>query len=101
MRAEWAMHRPIETILSGPAASVVGVRHLIQRNGVQPAQRDIWAVDVGGTTTDIAALRDGWPILNAKGARVAGWRTMIEAVDVHTTGLGGDSHVRLDREGRP
>ena len=57
-------------------------------------------MDVGGTTTDIAALRDGWPILNAKGARVAGWRTMIEAVDVHTTGLGGDSHVRLDREGR-
>ena len=100
VRAEWAMQRPIETILSGPAASAVGAWHLVQRNGVQPAQRDIWTVDVGGTTTDIAALRDGWPILNAKGARVAGWRTMIEAVDVHTTGLGGDSHVRLDREGR-
>ena len=94
------MHRPIETILSGPAASAVGAWHLAQRNGTQPGQRDVWTVDVGGTTTDIAALRDGWPILNARGASVGGWRTMIEAVDVHTTGLGGDSHVRLDREGR-
>jgi N-methylhydantoinase A/oxoprolinase/acetone carboxylase beta subunit len=100
VRAEWAMQRPIETILSGPAASAVGAWHLIRRDGAAPDRRDIWAVDVGGTTTDIAALRDGWPILNAHGARVAGWRTMIEAVDVHTTGLGGDSHVRLDREGR-
>ena len=55
VRRPWAMHRPIETILSGPAASAVGAWHLVQRNGVQPAQRDIWAVDVGGTTTDIAA----------------------------------------------
>ena len=99
VRAEWAMERPIETILSGPAASAVGAWHLAQRNGTQPGQRDVWTVDVGGTTTDIAALRDGWPILNPKGASVGGWRTMIEAVDVHTTGLGGDSHVRLDREG--
>jgi N-methylhydantoinase A/oxoprolinase/acetone carboxylase beta subunit len=57
-------------------------------------------VDVGGTTTDIGALRGGWPILNEEGATVGGWRTMVEAVDVHTAGLGGDSHVRLDGEGR-
>jgi N-methylhydantoinase A/oxoprolinase/acetone carboxylase beta subunit len=89
VRAGFAVHRPIETILSGPAASVIGAWHLAGR-------RDVWTVDVGGTTTDIAALRGGWPVLNADGARVAGWRTMIEAVDVHTTGLGGDSHVRVD-----
>jgi N-methylhydantoinase A/oxoprolinase/acetone carboxylase beta subunit len=88
--AEWAMRRPIETILSGPAASVVGAWHLAGR-------QDVWTVDVGGTTTDIAALRDGWPILNSRGASVGGWRTMVEAVDVHTTGLGGDSHVRFDK----
>jgi N-methylhydantoinase A/oxoprolinase/acetone carboxylase beta subunit len=90
--AEFAAHRPIETILSGPAASVVGAWHLAGR-------RDVWTVDVGGTTTDIAALRGGRPVLNVDGAQVAGWRTMIEAVDVHTTGLGGDSRVRIDREG--
>ena len=93
VRAEWAMQRPVETILSGPAASVVGAWHLAGR-------RDGWVVDVGGTTTDIGALRDGWPILNAEGATIGGWRTMVEAVDVHTAGLGGDSHVRLDTEGR-
>jgi len=93
VRAEWAMHRPVETILSGPAASVVGAWHLAGR-------RDGWVVDVGGTTTDIGALRDGWPILNDEGATIGGWRTMVEAVDVHTAGLGGDSHVRLDGEGR-
>ncbi|MGA9349340.1 MAG: hydantoinase/oxoprolinase family protein [Anaerolineae bacterium] len=93
VRAEWAMQRPIETVLSGPAASAVGAWHLA-------GQRDVWVVDVGGTTTDIAALRDGQPRLNPEGARVGGWRTMVEAVDVHTAGLGGDSHVRFDREGR-
>jgi N-methylhydantoinase A/oxoprolinase/acetone carboxylase beta subunit len=88
VRADWAMHRPIETILSGPAASLVGAWHLGGR-------RDVWVVDVGGTTTDIGVLRGGAPLLNEQGARVAGWRTMVEAVDVHTVGLGGDSHVRL------
>jgi len=91
VRAEWAMQRPIETILSGPAASAVGAWHLAGR-------RDVWAVDIGGTTTDIARLRDGAPILNPEGAYVGGWQTMVEAVDVHTTGLGGDSYVRLDEE---
>jgi N-methylhydantoinase A/oxoprolinase/acetone carboxylase beta subunit len=93
IRADLALQRPIETILSGPAASVVGAQRLARRG-------DIWVVDVGGTTTDIASLRDGAPRLNEEGAEVGGWRTMVEAIDVHTTGLGGDSHVRLDREGQ-
>jgi N-methylhydantoinase A/oxoprolinase/acetone carboxylase beta subunit len=92
IRSDIALERPIETILSGPAASVVGAWHLAGR-------RDAWVVDVGGTTTDIAALSDGAPRLNREGAQVAGWRTMVEAIDVHTTGLGGDSHVRMDGGG--
>jgi N-methylhydantoinase A/oxoprolinase/acetone carboxylase beta subunit len=92
VRAEWALRRPIETILSGPAASVVGAWYLAGR-------QDIWVVDVGGTTTDIAALRDGRPRLNPEGASVGRWQTMVEAVDVHTVGLGGDSQVRV-RDGR-
>ncbi|MEA3341443.1 MAG: hydantoinase/oxoprolinase family protein, partial [Chloroflexota bacterium] len=87
VRAEWAMRRPIETILSGPAASVVGAQYLAGRG-------DVWVVDVGGTTTDIAVLHDGRPRLNPEGARVGEWQTMIEAVDVYTVGLGGDSQVR-------
>lgn len=93
VQAEWALHRPVETILSGPAASVVGAWHLAGR-------RDMWTVDVGGTTTDIAALREGHPRLNPRGAQVGPWRTMVQAVDVHTVGLGGDSQVRVDEQGR-
>jgi len=97
VRAEWAMQRPIETVLSGPAASAVGAWQLAQGSDVlkDPV---LWAVDVGGTTTDIAVLCDGRPRLNPEGAQVGRWRTMVEAVDVHTVGLGGDSHVRLTPE---
>jgi N-methylhydantoinase A/oxoprolinase/acetone carboxylase beta subunit len=98
VRAEWAMQRPIETILSGPAASTVGAWHLAEQNGVSLEDGGLWVVDVGGTTTDIAVLRNGRPRLNPEGAQVGRWRTMVEAVDVHTVGLGGDSHVRLDGE---
>jgi N-methylhydantoinase A/oxoprolinase/acetone carboxylase beta subunit len=100
VRAEWAMQRPIETILSGPAASAVGAWHLADQAGVAFENGALWVVDVGGTTTDIAALRDGRPRLNPEGAQVGRWRTMVEAVDVHTVGLGGDSHVRLDGDRR-
>lgn len=92
VRSEWAIQRPIETILSGPAASVVGAWHVAGR-------KDVWVVDVGGTTTDIAALRDGHPRLNPQGAQVGRWRTMVEAADVHTVGLGGDSHVTFSTNG--
>lgn len=90
--AESALARPVETILSGPAASVVGARFLC-------GEQDGYVVDMGGTTTDIALLKGGWPALNREGATVAGWRTMVEAVDVHTVGLGGDSEVRVDESG--
>lgn len=82
--------RPIETVLSGPAASIVGAAAL---TGL-----DTFVLsDIGGTTTDVGQLRDGRLRLTADGARVGGWRTMVEAIDVRTTGLGGDSQVVTDR----
>ena len=95
VRAEWAMQRPIETVLSGPAASAVGAWQLAQQSGASLHDGKLWAVDVGGTTTDIAALHEGRPKINPEGAQVGRWRTMVEAVDIHTVGLGGDSHVRV------
>lgn len=91
--AEVALERPVETILSGPAASAVGGYYLSGKN-------DVVVVDMGGTTTDIAVLVKGRPRLNPEGARVGRWRTMVEAVDVRTVALGGDSHVYFDRENR-
>lgn len=93
VKADRAMRRPIDTILSGPAASVVGAWHLAGR-------RDAWIVDIGGTTTDIAELCNGRPRLSVEGAHVGGWRTMVETTDVHTTGLGGDSSVRISDDDR-
>jgi N-methylhydantoinase A/oxoprolinase/acetone carboxylase beta subunit len=86
--AETALERPVETILSGPAASVVGA-HYLAKSG------DVVIADMGGTTTDVAMLRAGRPVLNRDGAVVGGWRTMVEAVAVHSYGLGGDSELHL------
>lgn len=83
--------RPIETILSGPAASIAGAAWLT-------GLKDALVSDIGGTTTDVCLLRDGRPTIDPEGARVGGWRTMVEAVAMRTHGLGGDSEVHL-REG--
>jgi N-methylhydantoinase A/oxoprolinase/acetone carboxylase beta subunit len=90
MKADVALEYPVETVLSGPAASVVGA-------GFLTGLRDCLVADMGGTTTDVAVIADGRPVISAEGALVGGWRTMVEAVDVRTSGLGGDSEVRFDR----
>lgn len=87
--AEFARLRPIETILSGPAASLIGAWFLTGRD-------DAHVADIGGTTTDIALLDDGRPTLDPDGAVVGGHRTMVEAIAVRTHGLGGDSEVSHD-----
>jgi RNA polymerase sigma-54 factor len=90
--AAMVRERPIETILSGPAASIVGARWLT-------GAADALVSDIGGTTTDVALLRDGLPEIDPEGARVGGFRTMVEAVAMRTTGLGGDSEVHLQTTG--
>jgi N-methylhydantoinase A/oxoprolinase/acetone carboxylase beta subunit len=92
MRAEMALEYPIETVLSGPAASVVGATFL---TGLE----HFMVADMGGTTTDVALVEQQRPRISQDGALIGGWRTLVEAVDVHTTGLGGDSEVRIDRHG--
>ncbi|MFS8114685.1 hydantoinase/oxoprolinase family protein [Rhizobium jaguaris] len=84
--------RPIETILSGPAASLVGARYL---TGLD----DAVVSDIGGTTTDVAVMEAGRPRLDADGAVVGGYRTMVEAVAMRTYGLGGDSEVKINDRG--
>jgi N-methylhydantoinase A/oxoprolinase/acetone carboxylase beta subunit len=86
--AAQAAERPIETILSGPAASIVGARWLTRAT-------EALVADIGGTTTDVAVLRGGLPAIDPAGARVGPWRTMVEAVAMRTTGLGGDSAVHV------
>ncbi len=85
--------RPIETVLSGPAASLVGAQWL---SGLQ----SFIMSDMGGTTTDLGVLLNGRPRVNEEGAEVGGWRTMVRAIDVRTIGLGGDSEVALGAAGK-
>lgn len=93
MKAEVALEYPVETVMSGPAASVVGAGFL---SGLD----DFAVADMGGTTTDVAIVVGGRPVVRAEGAVIGGWRTMVEAIDVRTCGLGGDSEVYFDRETR-
>ena len=61
VQADFAGKRPIETILSGPAASLVGAQFLLETG-------DAIVSDIGGTTTDVAVLNKGWPRVEEDGA---------------------------------
>jgi len=86
MSAQTALERPVETIMSGPAASVAGARYLTRR-------ADALVVDVGGTTTDTAFVLNGEVRVSEWGTRVGGWQTHVRALRMRTVGLGGDSLV--------
>jgi N-methylhydantoinase A/oxoprolinase/acetone carboxylase beta subunit len=54
---------------------------------------------VGGTTTDVAVLKGGRPSINKEGARVGGWLTRVQAAEITTIGLGGDSLIQVAHNG--
>jgi N-methylhydantoinase A/oxoprolinase/acetone carboxylase beta subunit len=89
MRKESALGRPVETILSGPAASVAGAQHLT-------GKQDAIVVDMGGTTTDTAMLRNGRVETNESGSYVGKHKTHVQALRIRTLGLGGDSLIVWD-----
>jgi N-methylhydantoinase A/oxoprolinase/acetone carboxylase beta subunit len=86
-----ALKKPIESIFSGPAGSLVGASFL--------ANRDTCAViDVGGTSTDISVIYDGVPEMSDSGAVVGGWKTRVKAIKMETSAMGGDSHIWVKGE---
>lgn len=93
MSEKFATHRPVETLLCGPAASVMGGLALAK-------ERDCLIVDMGGTTTDIAIVEGGVPAKAKDGITVGKWSTFVKGIFVDTFGLGGDSAVRFDDNGR-
>ena len=78
---------PVETIFSGPAASIMGVLALTE------AGQTSVVVDIGGTTTDLALILSGQPLLSSKGARVDSLLTHVRAFAVKSVAIGGDSAV--------
>jgi len=91
MSDEFAARSPVETIHSGPAASAIGGRFLSHQN-------DALIVDVGGTTTDLALIQNGEVDISEEGATVSTYKTAVKAAKLLSIGLGGDSHIALDRE---
>jgi len=93
MSERFAVQRPVETLVCGPAASVMGGLALSGEN-------ESLVVDMGGTTTDIAVVSGGLPRHAEEGVDVGKWKTFVKGLAVRSFGLGGDSAVRFDGGGR-
>lgn len=87
MRFDASIDFPGQTILSGPAASVMGSL------AFAPDDKDSLVLDIGGTTTDMAILVNRVPLLDPLGITMGSYQTLIRALDTHSIGMGGDSHV--------
>lgn len=92
MSKEFAKERPAETLLCGPAASIMGCVELAR-------EENAVIVDMGGTTSDIALVKNGLPVRVSEGIQIGAWKTFVKGLFVDTFGLGGDSCVcRRGRE---
>lgn len=87
---EASIDYPGQTILSGPAASVMGATVFA------PENEDVVVIDIGGTTTDIAVLINRVPVLEPLGIEISGYKTLIRALKTRSIGLGGDSAVKVN-----
>lgn len=80
---------PGQSILSGPAASIMG------SVAFAPGDRETLVLDIGGTSTDMAVLINGVPLLAPYGVDISGFKTLIRALNTQSIGIGGDSWVRV------
>ena len=94
VEAAAAAGRPAACVLSGPAAGVVGAAFVAGAGG----HRDLLTFDMGGTSTDVAAVLEGEVQVTSEAA-VAGVPIRFPMVDVHTIGAGGGSIAWLDDGG--
>ncbi|WP_338742140.1 hydantoinase/oxoprolinase family protein [Haloplanus salilacus] len=86
--------RPVNTLLSGPAAGVRGAAHVAGAAGFD----DALTMDMGGTSCDVSLVRDGDPVVTTEG-RVGDYPVTVPMVDVHTIGAGGGSIAWVDDGG--
>lgn len=85
---------PVESIFTGPAASVRGMERL----RIMPKGK-IVAVDIGGTTADISLWKDGVPCMSRGGVSIDGYPSSVRSFQVTSVGIGGDSWVRWSDAG--
>lgn len=87
--------RPVSVLAAGPAAGLMGLWSLGRHLG------DALMVDVGGTSTDLAVMADGEPLMTAEGLEIAGRPTLVRAFLTRSLALGGDSALVLRPDGSP
>lgn len=88
-----ARREAARTLLSGPAAGVVGAAFVAQASQVER----IITLDIGGTSTDVA-LVDG-SIVETTNGKIGGYPTKLPMIDIHTVGAGGGSIAWFDLGG--
>jgi N-methylhydantoinase A len=91
---EAAIARPVTTVLSGPAAGVIGAKWIAKLASTS----DIVSLDMGGTSTDIALVTEGAP-MTATRQKIGRYPLNIPAIDVQTIGAGGGSIAWIDEAG--
>lgn len=104
MQISHAEKLPVETILSGPAASLMGIHTMFA------SEKDALLLDMGGTTTDIFFLLEGVPLFEPLGIQMGAFPTLIRSIYSQSIGLGGDSSIDIidgdliigpERKGKP
>ena len=85
--------RPIDSIYSGPAASVLAALTQLETTA------SCIVVDIGGTTTDIGLILSGVPLLSSKGAQIGPFSTLVRTLAVRSIPVGGDSVIRATDQG--
>ncbi|MBR3866610.1 MAG: hydantoinase/oxoprolinase family protein [Butyricicoccus sp.] len=93
MGRDYSVEHAVETLLSGPAASALGGGALCD------CERAV-VVDIGGTTTDVALIENGMPLMSDDGIKVDDWKTLVNGVFSTSFALGGDSAIRWDQYDR-
>lgn len=91
MSLESSMDFPGQTVLSGPAASIMGAIPYA------PANQDAIVLDIGGTTTDIAFLVNKAPLLEPLGIQRGQYKSLIRSLRTDSKGIGGDSALRVNQ----
>lgn len=92
MTMDYARRYPILTIACGPTNSIRGAGYLSQ-------MKNAIVIDVGGTTTDLGVIQNGFPRESGVAVTIGGVRTNFRMPDVVSIGLGGGSIVRQREDG--
>jgi len=89
MSFEASLDSPSQTIISGPAASVMGAMAFAKDDD------EILVLDIGGTTTDISLLIGRVPVMSPLGIEIGGHKTLLKSIMTRSIGIGGDSVVKV------